>query len=167
MQGFSFDLTYWEEHLPVASEYAQWAGWRKILSQLTEGKRCAGSRCVVDNRQANHGWGAWMWALGGTYAEPLMSDEQPASWDFYEPDLHTDRLAGNKQRSVARQYRAEYCPNDALPGFAFHQTDRDPTKLQAAACPGPEGRCSNHSRTRDFDLLGYHVTNSTQVRACR
>ena len=32
--GFSFDLTYWEEGLPVASEYAQWAGWRSILSQL-------------------------------------------------------------------------------------------------------------------------------------
>ena len=28
---------------------------------------------------------------GGTYAEPLMSDEQPGSWMFYEADLHTDR----------------------------------------------------------------------------
>ena len=147
---------YWEETLPVASEYAQWAGWRSILSQLTSGKGCAGSRCVVDNRQANHGWGAWMWALGGTYAEPLMSDEQPGSWPFYEPDLHTDRLAGNKQRAVARQYRAEYCPNDALPGFAFHQTDRDPTILQNEACS--QGRCSNHSRVRDFDLLGFRYS---------
>ena len=46
-----------------------------------------------------------------------MSDEQPASWPFYEADLHTDRLAGNKQRQVARDYRAQYCPNEALPGF--------------------------------------------------
>lgn len=56
--GFSFDLTYWEETLPVASEFAQWAGWRNILSQLHTkrgGKGCGGSRCVVDNRQANHG----------------------------------------------------------------------------------------------------------------
>jgi len=150
---------YWEETLPVASEYAQWAGWRSILSQLHTkrgSKGCAGSRCVVDNRQANHGWGAWMWAQGGTYAEPLMSDEQPASWPFYEPDLHTDRLAGNKQRAIARQYRAEYCPNDALPGFAFHQTDRDPTILQNEACS--QGRCSNHSRVRDFDLLGFRYS---------
>lgn len=83
-----------------------------------------------------------------------MSDEQPASWSFYEADLHTDRLAGNKQRSVAKLYRDEYCPNEALPGFAFHQTDRDPTQLQKAACPGPEGRCATHARVRDFDLLG-------------
>jgi len=159
--GFSFDLTYWEEGLPVASEYAQWAGWRSILSQLHTargGKGCAGSRCVIDNRQANHAWGTWMWALGGTYAEPLMSDEQPASWSFYEADLHTDRLAGNKQRSVAKLYRDEYCPNEALPGFAFHQTDRAPTQRQEIVCPGPEGRCSNHSRVRDFDLLGYRYS---------
>lgn len=157
--GFSFDLTYWEEGLPVASEYAQWAGWRDILAQLHTkrgGKACGGSRCVVDNRQANHGWGAWMWALGGTYAEPLMSDEQPGSWPFYEADLHTDRLAGNKQRAIGKSYRDEYCPNEALPGFAFHQTDRDPTALQNAACGA--GRCSNHSRARDFDLLGYRYS---------
>lgn len=30
--GFSFDLTYWEEGLPVASEYAQWAGWRRSVA---------------------------------------------------------------------------------------------------------------------------------------
>jgi len=154
--GFSFDLTYWEEGLPVASEYAQWAGWRNMLSQLHTKPGCGGERCLVDNRQANHGWGVWMWAQGGTYAEPLMSDEQPASWSFYEADLHTDRLAGNKQRSVAALYRAEFCPNEALPGFAFHQTDRDPTTLQKAVCP--QGRCSNHSRVRDFDLLGYRYS---------
>ena len=114
--GFSFDLTYWEEGLPVASEYAQWAGWRNMLAQLHTKPGCGGERCLVDNRQANHGWGAWMWAQGGTYAEPLMSDEQPASWNFYEADLHTDRLAGNKQRAVAALYRAEFCPNEALPG---------------------------------------------------
>jgi hypothetical protein len=154
--GFSFDLTYWEEHLPVASEYAQWAGWRNILSQLHTKQGCGGARCVLDNRQANHGWGTWMWALGGSYAEPLMSDEQPASWPFYEADLHTDRLAGNKQRSVAKLYRDEYCPNEALPGFAFHQTDRDPTALQKAVCA--QGRCANHSRVMDFDLLGFRYS---------
>jgi hypothetical protein len=154
--GFSFDLTYWEEGLPVASEYAQWAGWRDILAQLHTKPGCGGQRCLVDNRQANHGWGAWMWAQGGTYAEPLMSDEQPASWSFYEADLHTDRLAGNKQREVAALYRTEFCPNEVLPGFAFHQTDRDPTTLQKASCP--QGRCANHSRVRDFDLLGYRYS---------
>jgi hypothetical protein len=155
--GFSFDLTYWEENLPVASGYAQWAGWRQILQALHRDGGCgSGSRCVVDNRQANHGWGAWMWAQGGTYAEPLMSDEQPGSWSFYEADLHTDRLAGNKQRQVAELYRSQFCPNDALPGFAFHQTDRDATEAQKGVCA--DGRCSNHSRVRDFDLLGYRYS---------
>jgi hypothetical protein len=41
-------------------------------------------------------------------------------------------------------------------GFAFHQTDRDPTALQKQVCP--DGRCSNHSRVRDFDLLGYRYS---------
>ena len=66
--GFSFDLTYWEEGLPVASEYAQWSGWRNILAQLHTKPGCGGERCLVDNRQANHGWGAWMWAQGGSCA---------------------------------------------------------------------------------------------------
>ena len=98
-----------------------------------------------------------MWAAG-SYAEPLASDEQPTSWTFFTADLHTDRLAGNKQRSVAKAYRDEFCPNEALPGFAFHQTDRDPTALQNKDSACPQGRCSNHSRTRDFDLLGYRYS---------
>lgn len=88
--------------------------------------------------------------------EPLMSDEQPGSWGFYEADLHTDRLSGNHQREVAKGYRDQYCPNDAVPGFAFHQTDRDATGKQKQICP--DGRCSNYSRARDFDLLGYRYS---------
>ena len=90
-----------------------------------------------------------------------MSDEQPGSWPFYETDLHTDRLAGNKQRQVAKLYRDEFCPNDALPGFAFHQTDRDATEVQKGICS--DGRCSNHSRVRDFDLLGYRYSLLSSV----
>ena len=87
-----------------------------------------------------------MWAQGGTYAEPLMSDEQPGSWMFYEADLRTDRLSANKQRSVAWAYRQqEFCPAEALPGFAFHQTDRDVPERQKTVCP--DGRCSKYSRS--------------------
>ena len=145
-----FDYTYCEQNadgkagpIPTtpASQYAQWTGWRKILSSLRTakgGKACGGgpfgagaSSCVVDNRQQNHAWGPWMWTQGGTYAEPLMSDEQPGSWMFYEADLHTDRLSANEERVVAWNYRnLEFCPAEVLPGFAMHQTDRDPTVLQ-------------------------------------
>jgi hypothetical protein len=69
---------------------------------------------------------------------------------FYEADLKTDRLSANKQRSVAFDYRnLEFCPAEVLPGFAMHQTDRDATKLEG------DPRSNNHSRARDFDLLGY------------
>jgi hypothetical protein len=118
---------------------------------------CGGTQCVVDNRQQNHAWGPWMWVQGGTYAEPLMSDEQPGSWMFFEADLHTDRLSANRQREVAYSYRQlEFCPPESLPGFAFHQTDRDPSPKQAAICP--DGRCANASRARDFDLLGHRYS---------
>jgi hypothetical protein len=157
--GFSFDYTYFEEQPPIASQYAQWAGWRQILHRLHTGRGCAGGRCVVDNRQANHAWGPWMWVQGGTYAEPLMSDEQPGSWMFYEADLHTDRLSANRQRQIAWQYRQlEFAPADVIPGFAFHQTDRDVTPKQRAIPGCGDGRCSNASRRRDFDLLGYRYS---------
>lgn len=98
-----------------------------------------------------------MWVAGKSYAEPLMSDEQPASWKFYEPDLHTDRLAANRQREVAWDYRMkEFCPAEALPGFAFHQTDRTGSPAQKAVCP--DARCAYKSRRRDFDLLGYRYS---------
>ena len=142
-----------------ASQYAQWAGWRTILNRLHTakgGKACGGEPCVVDNRQQNHVWGPWMWAQGGTYAEPLMSDEQPGSWMFYEADLHTDRLSANEERFVSWNYRQlEFCPPETLPGFAFHQTDRDPTVKQKASCGL---RCSNFSRVADFDFLGYRYS---------
>jgi len=33
-----------------------------------------------------------------------------------------DRLSANRQREVAWDYRMkEFCPMEALPGFAFHQ----------------------------------------------
>jgi len=50
---------------------------------------------------------------------------------FYESDLKTDRLSANEERFVAWNYRQlEFCPATVLPGFAFHQTDRDKTGLE-------------------------------------
>ena len=73
-----------------------------------------------------------------------MSDEQPGSWMFYEADLHTDRRSANKERSVAWNYRnLELCPAEVLPGFAMHQTDRDPTELEKTR---GSGATSTHAR---------------------
>jgi hypothetical protein len=168
--GFSFDYTYFEQGAPGGtpweSQYAQWAGWRAILHALQAPGGCAGRQCVVDNRQANHAWGPWMWAQGGTYAEPLMSDEQPGSWMFYEADLKTDRLSANRQRETAWGYRVDnFAPAELVPGFALHQTDRDPSPRQKNVSAGPgcprgggSGRCADASRRRDFDLLGYRYS---------
>jgi hypothetical protein len=103
--GFSFDYTYFEQGSPGGrpwrSQYAQWSGWRAILAALQQPKACAGRQCVVDNRQANHAWGPWMWAEGGTYAEPLQSDEQPGSWMFYEAGREPDRTASSNKTLTA------------------------------------------------------------------
>lgn len=69
--------------------------------------------------------GPWMWAQGGTYAEPLMSDEQPGSWMFYEADLHTDRLSANEERCCVYA-RACVCVSSPLypyfgVAFLFHK----------------------------------------------
>jgi len=168
--GFSFDYTYFEQGSPGGrpwrSQYAQWSGWRAILAALQQPKACAGRQCVVDNRQANHAWGPWMWAEGGTYAEPLQSDEQPGSWMFYEADLKTDRLSANRQRETAWSYRVQsFAPAEVVPGFALHQTDRDVSPAQKNVTAGPgcprgggTGRCAELSRRRDFDLLGYRYS---------
>jgi len=71
-------------------------------------------------------------------------------------------LATCARRFVAWNYRQlEFCPNEVLPGFAFHQTDRDPSPKHKAACP--DARCSNSSRARDFDFLGYRYSLLSSV----
>ena len=76
-------------------------------------------------------------------------------------DLHTDRLSANFERSIAWNYRnVEFCPAEVLPGFAMHQTDRDPTALEKVA--GGQ-RSNSHARARDFDLLGYRYSIMSSV----
>lgn len=78
----------------------------------------------VDNRQANHQWGPWMWAAG-SYAEPLQSDEQPESWESVVPEPKADRASADHLRRMGWLYsQTQFCPPSAMPGFAHHQTDR-------------------------------------------
>ena len=51
----------------------------------------------------------------------------------------------------------EFCPAEVLPGFAMHQTDRDPTALEI------DPRSNNHARARDFDFLGYRYSVLSSV----
>ena len=69
--GAGYDYTYFFN--PAASQYSQFHGWRRILSEV---RRLAGQpgdeAYVVDNRQASHTWSPWMWAAGsyGMYPRP-------------------------------------------------------------------------------------------------
>ena len=162
--GFAFDFTYFED--PRVSQYTQWAGWRNILQalQTDEAGAACGGWCHVDNRQQSHEWGPWMWALGGTYAEPLASDENPETWPFSEADLHTDRLLANRQRRVAWEYaNLDFAPGEVVPGFAFHQIERRPTRQQAAVCT--DGRCGNFSRRQDWDAIGFRYSLLSSIGA--
>ena len=143
--GYRFDYTFFDD--PQSSQYAQWKGWQNILIAL----RSNHPEYVIDNRQLNHEWGPWTW-IAGSYAEPIMSDEQPESFPYYVRDLHTDRVSANRVRETNYQYRnMAFCPNDAVPGFMFHQTDRRPNASSALEDP-------YYLYQRDFDHLGYQYS---------
>jgi len=123
-RGAGFDFTYLINS--NASNYAQWYGWRRVLRGIRKAAWRAnpGATYVVDNRQANHQWGPFMWAAG-SYAEPMQSDEQPESWQAVVPDPSTDRCSANHMRRMNYLYMmTQMCPPSAMPGFAHHQTDR-------------------------------------------
>ena len=142
--GSGFDYTYWIDN--SMSDYSQWFGWRRILTNVRNVLGVAGKpQFVVDNRQASHTWSPWMWAAG-SYAEPLQSDEQTTSWEAYVQDLHIDRTDGNRQRQMNYDYaQSKLCQPSAMPGFLHHNTDRG------------DNRRVDQS-IRDFDFYGTPYT---------
>jgi hypothetical protein len=108
-RGAGFDFTYLINS--NASNYAQWYGWRRVLRGIREAAWLAnpGEAYVVDNRQANHQWGPWMWAAG-SYAEPMQSDEQPESWQAVVPDPSTDRCSANHVRRMKQVRDSKHLP---------------------------------------------------------
>lgn len=144
--GYCFDH-WWiayeaRDGLTPTSKYAQWNGCRRILEQLRERLPDA----VIDGRQQYQWFGPWTW-LAGTYPHPTTSDEQPGSFENF-PDLHFDRVSGDRQRWAAWYYRQEaFAPLVTVPGYLTHQTPRNNEK----------GECVRDRafRTRDWDLLGW------------
>ncbi len=103
----------------VSSKYQQWYGCRRIMEQLRE----KNPDIIIDGRQQYHHFGTWTW-LAGTYPHPMMSDEQPGSFNAI-PDLSTDRVNGARQRYVAyRLMTHDFTPVEIMPGFITHQTQR-------------------------------------------
>jgi hypothetical protein len=142
--GYSFDhwwTAYTDEAGLVSSKYQQWYGMKRILDEL----RRRAPEILVDTRQQVHHFGTWSW-LAGTYPHPMMSDEQPGSFNAI-PDLSTDRVSGARQRYVAwRLMTRDFTPAEVRPGFITHQTQRgDKDNVMRR----------DHYRTRDWDYFGW------------
>jgi hypothetical protein len=142
--GYSFDhwwMNYTDDAGLVSSKYQQWFGTRRILEEL----RHRAPEMIVDGRQQYHGFGTWTW-LAGTYPHPLMTDEQPGSFNSI-PDLSTDRVTAGRQRWVAwRLMTRDFTPVEIRPGFITHQTQREDAKRVMRR---------DKYRTRDWDFLGW------------
>ncbi|MFC1601503.1 hypothetical protein ACFL34_04060 [Candidatus Sumerlaeota bacterium] len=142
--GVSFDhwwIAYDDEEGPVSSKYQQWFGTRRILDEL----RAKFPEIIIDSRQQVHHFGTWTW-LAGSYPHPMMSDEQPGSFNAIV-DLSTDRVNGARQRYIAwRLMTRDFCPTEILPGFITHQTMRSDAQRKMR---------KDRYRPRDWDYLGW------------
>jgi hypothetical protein len=142
--GYSFDhwwMAYTDDAGLVSSKYQQWFGTRRILEELRRRK----PEMIVDGRQQYHGFGTWTW-LAGTYPHPLMTDEQPGSFNAI-PDLSTDRVTAGRQRWTAwRLMTRDFTPVEVRPGFITHQTQRNDAEQVMRR---------DRFRTRDWDYLGW------------
>ncbi len=144
ISGYSFDhwwMAYTDEAGLVSSKYQQWFGTRRILEEL----RRRAPEIILDGRQQYHHFGTWTW-LAGTYPHPMMSDEQPGSFNPF-PGLSTDRISADRQRYVAHRLMVrDFTPMEVLPGFITHQTQRsDANRVMRR----------DSYRIRDWDFLGW------------
>jgi len=141
VNGFSFDHWWIAYEGKATSKYSQWYGCRRILESL----RKKMPDIVIDGRQQYHWFGPWTW-LAGSYPHPMMSDEQPGSFKAF-PDLHTDRVSGDRTRYINYMLRVnQYTPIELIPGFMTHQTQRNDRKGK---------RRYDGFRAKDWDVLGW------------
>ncbi len=152
--GYSFDYTWL--NLPGSSSYAQWFGWRRVMEEL----RRNSPSIVIDGRQSYQEYGPWSW-LAGSYPHPTGNDEQPESFKPY-PDLHFDRVSGDRARFVNFWYRNyQFAPAELIPGYATHQTERSiniPPESATGGHPQQEETVYTRYLPRDWDYLGYRYS---------
>jgi len=77
----------------------------------------------MDHRQIAHSFGPW-YHLAGSYSEPIAGDENPESYGAELASLSTDHILADNLRMTNYRYRLQLLPNDRVPGFMFHQTER-------------------------------------------
>ena len=148
--GYSFDYAFL--NVPGSSSYAQWYGWRRVMETL----RREFPSIVIDGRQSYQVYGPWSW-LAGNYPHPTGTDEQPESFKPY-PDLHFDRVSADRTRFVNYWYRNyQFAPEEVIPGYATHQTERSRSLPAVDGHPGSEMMYTRY-RPRDWDYLGYRYS---------
>ena len=148
--GYSFDYAFL--NVPGSSSYSQWWGWRRVMESLRE----AEPGIVIDGRQSYQMYGPWSW-LAGSYPHPTGNDEQPESFTPY-PDLHFDRVSGNRARFVNYWYRNyQFAPQEVIPGYMTHQTARNANiSATDGSIEKPNSKTVYTSfRARDWDCLGF------------
>jgi len=152
--GYSFDYAFL--NLPGSSHYSQWWGWRRVMESL----RRADPDIVIDGRQTYQAYGPWSW-LAGSYPHPTGNDEQAESFQPF-PDLHFDRVSADRERFVNYWYRNyQFAPEELIPGYATHQTERAMNVPEAGGTDGHERTVRmmyTAFRRRDWDYLGYRYS---------
>lgn len=149
--GYSFDYTWMT--LPGSSSYSQWYGWRRVMETL----RREIPSIVIDGRQSYQMYGPWTW-LAGSYPHPTGTDEQPESFKPF-PDLHFDRVSADRARYVNFWYRNyQFAPEQIIPGYATHQTERSRNLPGADGKPGKVEMMYTRFRPRDWDYLGFRYS---------
>ena len=124
--GITLDFVFWKPchatshgHEPgVDSLYAQWDGYRRIVTALRdEGLEWVEGLMATQERIP---WGT----KGLTHPHPYLGDNQP-QWQSAWPDLSLHRATGNYQRRVAYWCRNfAFLPTYKVPGQVSHQANR-------------------------------------------
>jgi len=132
-KGFAWD--YGIQGDPTQTNmYAEVHGWRRVLKAL----RAAKPDMVMDHRQIAHHFGPW-YNLAGSYSEPIAGDENPESYGATLASLSTDHILADNLRLTNYRYRLQLLPNDRVPGFMFHQTERHFNNGTGEDTPGKPG----------------------------
>lgn len=147
--GFAWDYTFFSD--TNHSVYSQWRGWTRITTSL----RRLHPDMVCDNRQTAHVFGPW-YHFAGSFAEPIAGDENPESYGAALASLSTDHVLANNLRVVNYLYRQQLLPNSRIPGFIFHQPERQYDN-NTGTDPG-HMQVWTRWHVRDFDHPGWRYS---------
>jgi hypothetical protein len=158
--GFAWDYGI-QGDTRTANLYGEVRGWLRILRAL----RKAFPGMVMDHRQIAHNFGPW-YHLAGSYSEPIAGDENPESYGASLASLSTDHILADNLRLTNYRYRLQLMPNDRIPGFMFHQTERhfnNGTGTDSAGRPGDKVDSNGNALWKPDKFPDPHTGNYSGV----